>query len=131
MSKTSIVVNAPVDKVFNYIIDFRRHVEWDGDWDLPFRRISEGPITVGFTCDRQGTRKYDKAGGGGSVRVVTKVVTKTHRVAEFSPGERVTFEVTKTERDIGSDYYHPHLGACLRSQTPPQTALCGFPLSRE
>ena len=22
-------------------------------------------------------------------------------------------------------------GACLRSQTPPQTALCGFPLSRE
>ena len=23
------------------------------------------------------------------------------------------------------------IGACLRSQTPPQTALCGFPLSRE
>ena len=26
---------------------------------------------------------------------------------------------------------YKYFGACLRSQTPPQTALCGFPLSRE
>ena len=38
----------------------------------------------------------------------------------------------RSERDYsGGPGDPPTLRACLRSQTPPQTALCGFPLSRE
>ena len=35
-AKRVILVNAPVDQVFDYLTDFDRHGEWDGDSDLEF-----------------------------------------------------------------------------------------------
>ncbi|MGD8490551.1 MAG: SRPBCC family protein [Anaerolineae bacterium] len=44
--ETSVVVNAPVDMVYDYIADFPRHVEWNHQ---PTRMIAvkEGPVQVG------------------------------------------------------------------------------------
>ena len=47
--KKSIVANAPIDQVFNYLLDFRRHSEWDLDIGLEAVSVSPRQIAVGFT----------------------------------------------------------------------------------
>ena len=43
-----ITINAPVEKVFDYVSDFSRHGEWSGH-GLQVSKSSEGPVAVGAT----------------------------------------------------------------------------------
>ncbi|MCH8206328.1 MAG: hypothetical protein IH956_04925 [Chloroflexi bacterium] len=48
------MINAPTDRVFDYLADFRRHADWDGDARLAVVATSPGPLGVGSWCRRSG-----------------------------------------------------------------------------
>lgn len=56
-SKRSMLVNAPVDDVFDYLGDLTRHGEWDGDDWLTVKRISPITRSVGSWCERRGSKQ--------------------------------------------------------------------------
>ena len=79
-----------------------------------------------------------------STRAVTITVETSESIRTLEPnlslfvdhdGDRGTpaipapLQPPRSTREPGANLWH--FRACLRSQTPPQTALCGFPLSRE
>ncbi len=43
-----MVIDAPADRVYEYVADFTKHVEWSGD-DLEVTKTSDGPVAVGAT----------------------------------------------------------------------------------
>jgi len=43
-----ISIQAPADRVFDYVADFTRHGEWAGN-DLEVTKTSDGPVAVGST----------------------------------------------------------------------------------
>lgn len=45
-AEKQITINAPIDKVFAYVTDFRRHPEWAGQ-PLEIAEVPPGPLAVG------------------------------------------------------------------------------------
>jgi hypothetical protein len=46
----NIQINAPADKVFTYLADIERHVEWSGELSFGLEKIQKvtpGPLTIG------------------------------------------------------------------------------------
>ena len=98
-TQKQIVVNAPADRVFNYLADLTRHGEWGGKGWLAvgagLRDVTEtspGPVGVGSTYERRVTRKsygvdhYGMGTEGQSTSVNRLSVT------EFVPNQRIAFE---------------------------------------
>lgn len=88
------MVNALVDTVFSYLADFTRHSEWDGDRDLKVTKTSPGPVSVGFTCQREGIRE----GGVGQGNVT---YVKEQTVSIFVPIERLAFRQMNHDAEVG------------------------------
>ena len=86
-SKRKIVVNASVDRVFEYISDFTRLAEWYGEQHLSFVRTSKGPIRDGFTFERRGIFTDQSPFGEVSKEIVKRVI-----VREYSQNRRIILE---------------------------------------
>ena len=109
--KKSILVIAPVDKVFSYIADLSRHREWDGDTWLDFQKVSSQTTAVGTRCYRQGTK--DTPGSG------IETITKDVEVTEFVSNKSLAFKRVKSNSNwphlCGGRDHRPALPADLRS----------------
>ena len=83
LSKRFIGVNAPVDRVFNYLADFRRHQGWNrlAHSDHSFVHTAPGSVKTGMNFEGTDNDEW----GYSHVRV-------TLEVTEFSPNERLAFE---------------------------------------
>jgi len=67
-------VNAPPEKVFAYVADLEKHVEWSNSGEI--RKTSEGPIAAGST--------YESQEKGPMGRTMKEKV----EVTEYQPNER-------------------------------------------
>ena len=50
-----IAIDAPIGHVYDYVADFPRHAEWSGD-GLEVTKTTEGPVAVGSSSERNGSR---------------------------------------------------------------------------
>lgn len=72
-----IDINAPADKVFEYVADLTRHPEW-AKYPLTIAKTSEGPVGAGSTFQSEGKQFGTHKD---SVRIV-----------EYDPPRRVSYE---------------------------------------
>jgi len=86
--KKSIAIDAPIEQVFTYLADLRRHGQWDGE-DTWVADSSTGTIDVGSWCLRKVTVHHEE-------REYT--VEKRVTVTEFVPNVRIAFKDRKTDR---------------------------------
>ncbi|MFQ6027417.1 MAG: SRPBCC family protein [Dehalococcoidia bacterium] len=90
--KKSIVVNCAVERVFDYLTNFRRHEQWDGAPDLRVVDTSPGTVDVGSWCLRRGIRHTQGEYG----TTVSTTVEKRVTVTESVPNIRIAFKDTET-----------------------------------
>ncbi len=95
--RKSILVDAPVEKVFRYLADFERHPEWVNKL-VSIRKTSPGPVGVGSTFE---TRSMERRGpsqtlGGELVEVPGEI-----EVTQFVANKRFVFEVMTQEWGSG------------------------------
>ncbi|MGH2793122.1 MAG: SRPBCC family protein, partial [Actinomycetota bacterium] len=81
----SIVVNAPADKVFEYVSDVTKLPEW-GQFSVAVRQTSQGAVGVGTTFETDGKQFGNH--------------TDTCTVAEYVPGKRFTLETSGDAGDV-------------------------------
>ncbi|MGH2830158.1 MAG: SRPBCC family protein [Actinomycetota bacterium] len=74
-----VTINAPADKVFEYVADVLRHPEWAGR-PLQMKRTSDGPTGVGSTFESTGKQFGTH--------------TDAVRVTEYAPPSRFAIEST-------------------------------------
>lgn len=96
-----ITINAPAEKVFDYLADFPRHGEWAAH-RLRIDQTSPGPVAVGTTFASVG-------------RMTALDYKDQGTVTEFLPNERLAFEVTG-----GAGHFRHYL---LLKKDGPQTVL--------
>lgn len=81
-----ILVDAPLERVFEYVSDLTRHPEWSGG-ELKIKEVNPGPIAVG--------KEYFSEGEV----ALQKNRPNTVRVSEFEPPHRFGF--VATDPDFG------------------------------
>lgn len=86
--KKSIAINAPIEQVFTYLADLRRHGQWDGE-DIWVADSSAGAVGVGSWCLRKATLPGDLG---------NYTVEKRVTVTEFVPNVGIAFKDRKTDR---------------------------------
>ena len=84
---THVEVNAPVDKVFNYLGDLTRNPEWVGGGIESVEKTSEGTVGVGSTFTAVGRQTVGGMYGGSEHTYRANIV-----VTEYIPNERIAFE---------------------------------------
>ena len=95
----SIVVNAPAEKVFEYVSDMTRLPEW-GHFSRAVRQTSQGPVGVGTTYETDG-EQFGKH-------------TDECTVAEYLPGKRFTIEAAGDAGDVRNTFELVEEGAATR-----------------
>lgn len=88
MAERSVLINAPVDKVFAYLADFKRHPEW-AQHDLKLEQTSAGAVEVGATFHSVGHQ-------------MGREFESEVRITEFVPGQKIAFE------SEGKDFHFSH-----------------------
>ena len=79
MPEQQIVINAPAEKVFNYVADISKHGEWgQPSQKLQVEKTSEGPIGKGSTFKSTG-RQFGTQ-------------NDTVTITEYVPNEKVVYE---------------------------------------
>lgn len=86
------IVNAPVDKVFNYLADYTRAREWALGNIESIEKTSRGPVAVGSTFT-VGVRQSVHSGAMMFPTVSEGVSRSNVVVTEYVPDRRVVFEV--------------------------------------
>jgi len=104
MGKTrTIVINARPQQVFDYLCDFNKHGEWNGDPDDTDSELPKGSVRVGTVVKRWHTRLEHR--NGGSVEDV--VINRQESVTHLVPNQLLGIEA--------SVYRHEFTGAELRT----------------
>ena len=85
----SIVINAPAEKVFEYVSDMTRLPEW-GHFSKAVRQTSQGPVGVGTTYETDGKQFGDH--------------TDTCTVAEYVPAKKFTIEASGDAGDVRNTF---------------------------
>ena len=83
VASRSIHVNVPVDRVFDYLADLERHVEWSGELSYgleKLQRVTPGPLKAGSVFKSVG-RLSSTAG-----------VEDTSTITEIEPHNRLAWE---------------------------------------
>ena len=97
-AKRVILVNAPVDQVFDYLTDFDRHGEWDGDSDLKVVRSSAEKAHVGYWCERSAIRHTIPLFGLRYTKPEERRFRKHLTVTKLRDNEELQFRVFMTDR---------------------------------
>lgn len=98
-AKRKTVINVPTPDVFNYLIDFSRHGEWDGYPDLrPNNPVPIKPINAAFIFNRLGSKKALESTGPVGFKVIQEPISKEVRVTDFIPNSRLEFISIQTGR---------------------------------
>ena len=108
--KKSIIINAPIDKVFSYLTESIVGPEWIGrilGTTIEVKHRARGPVGSGFTCVKQGTRTWrEQRGAMGPVLLFKdhkEEIERTILVTEFVLNERLAFQTeTLSWIDSGS-----------------------------
>jgi uncharacterized membrane protein len=85
----SIVVNAPAEKVFEYVSDLTKLPEW-GQFSVAVRQTSQGPVGVGSTYETDGKQFGNH--------------TDNCTVTEYVPGQKFALETKGDAGDVRNSF---------------------------
>ncbi|MFQ6026527.1 MAG: SRPBCC domain-containing protein [Dehalococcoidia bacterium] len=92
-SKRQIVINAPPEQVFQYLVDFSRHHEWNGEEAHPLRPTQNIPLGVGSTFAASWTKTT--TGEYGQKGLKTFELEET--ITDIIPNTRLTLRLNWTD----------------------------------
>jgi uncharacterized protein YndB with AHSA1/START domain len=95
----SIVVNAPAEKVFEYVSDLTKLPEW-GQFSTAVRQTSQGPVGVGSTFETDGKQFGNH----------TDICT----ISEYVPGKKFAIEAKGDAGDVKNSFVIAEEGATTR-----------------
>jgi len=79
MPEQSITINAPAEKVFNYVADISKHSEWGNPGQkLSVEKTSDGPIGMGSTFKSTGQQFGTQ--------------NDTVKITEYVPNQKLAYE---------------------------------------
>lgn len=101
----SIIINAPIDKVFSYLTGSIAGPEWLGGTPLEVKQRPSGPVRSGFVCIKEGTSIWREHRGTMGPTLLYRDhfedFERTTRVTEFVENEKLVFQ-TETRSWIDS-----------------------------
>jgi len=95
----SIAVNAPAEKVFEYVSDLTKLPEW-GQFSVAVRQTSQGPVGVGSTYETDGKQFGNH--------------TDSCTVTEYVPGQKFALETKGDAGDVRNSFEIVEEGATTR-----------------
>ena len=101
MSRNAVVIDAPAERVFEYVADMTRHGEWNPEPDFEVTAFPEEPPHVGAVFRRQkmGVMRGPLIIRGGMSDNPVRLV-KTMTVTALEPHSRLAFDTSNSYNDL-------------------------------
>ncbi len=101
VSRNAVVIDAPAERVFDYVADMTRHGEWNAEPDFEVTAFPSEPPTVGsvFRREKRGVMRGPLVIRGGMSDNPVRMV-KTMIVTEYEPHSRLTFETSNSYNNL-------------------------------
>ncbi len=116
MPRQQITINAPAEKVFNYVADISKHGEWGNPGQqLHVEKTSQGPIGQGSTFKSVGKQFGTQ--------------NDTVTITEYVPSQRVVYESQGKAGHIRHSFEIAPSGSGVQVTKSFQALKAGFPFA--